>query len=309
VTATDLLLGAHVPVKGGVCNAPGNGRAIAATAIQIFTRNQMQWRARDLADDEARGFRDALPGSGVRHVMAHASYLINLAATNPQFLAMSRDTLAAEVRRCQALGIPHVVVHPGAHMGAGEAAGLRAIADSVDDVLERTRGCDVDVLLEITAGQGSCLGHRFEHLAEIMDRSRGRARLGICLDTCHLLAAGYDIARPKGYERTLEDFDRVVGLRHLRALHLNDSRRELGSRVDRHAHVGEGHLGVVTFARLLNDERLRAVPMVLETPGSIDKWRQEVALLRSLVRRPRRPAAPARPPSPTRRRRPRPPAP
>jgi deoxyribonuclease-4 len=216
--------------------------------------------------------------------MAHASYLINLAATSPQFLVQSRDTLVAEVRRCQALSIPQVVVHPGAHMGAGEMAGLRTIADSVEEVLERTRDCEVSVLLEVTAGQGSCLGHRFEHLAAVLERVGETSRLGVCLDTCHVFAAGYDITRPRPYDRTLEELDAVVGLRRVRAIHLNDSKRELGSRLDRHARAGQGVMGLATFARILNDPRLARLPMVVETPGPLPEWKAEVALLRGLVR-------------------------
>jgi deoxyribonuclease-4 len=265
---------------------------MGATAMQVFTRNQMQWQAKDLTEGEARGFREAFRASGVGAVLAHASYLVNLAATNAVFLAKSRDTLAAEVARCQALGIPHVVVHPGAHMGAGEAAGLRAVSDSLNDVLARAGGADVTVLLEVTAGQGSCLGHRFEHIAAMLEGVAEPARVGVCVDTCHLHAAGYDLVSPRGYERTIEELDRVVGLRRVKAIHLNDSRRERGCRVDRHARAGEGLLGRRALARIVNDRRLAALPMVVETPGPIEKWRAEIALLRGLVRGGTRAAAP-----------------
>jgi deoxyribonuclease-4 len=297
------LIGAHVPVTGGLFLAPGRAVEIGATAMQVFTRNQMQWAAREVTEEEAGSFREALRGSGVGSVMAHASYLVNLAATNPRFLAQSRDTLAAEVARCHRLGIPRVVVHPGAHLGAGEAAGLRAVSDSLDDVLARTRGLDVTVLLEVTAGQGSCLGHRFEQIAAMLDGVADRGRVGACLDTCHLHAAGYDIVTPRGYDRTIAELDRVVGLRRVQAIHLNDSRRERGSRVDRHARAGEGLLGRRALARIVNDPRLAALPMVVETPGPIERWRAEIALLRSLIASPRRPSAPAlRRPSGTARR-------
>jgi len=283
-----MLLGAHVPTAGGVPMAPGNGRRIAATAIQIFTRSQRQWKAKPLTAGESVAFRTALGGSGVKAVLAHASYLINLCSIVPDFLARSRQSLVEELRRCHALGIPHAVVHPGAHMGAGEKAGLAGIARSLDHVLHRTRAAAAGPLLEVTAGQGSCLGHRFEQVAEILARVKQRGRVGVCLDTCHLFAAGYDIASERGYEQTLDQFDRVVGLRNLKAIHLNDSQRPLGSRVDRHAHIGEGFLGLATFARFLNDPRLKKVPMVVETPGPVEVWKKEIALLRGLVgRRPR----------------------
>jgi deoxyribonuclease-4 len=280
-----MLLGAHVPTSGGVAMAPGNGRTIEATAIQIFTRSQRQWKAKPMSREESGAFRSALGGSGVKAVLSHASYLINLSSVVPQFLALSRKTLAEELRRCHALGIPHAVVHPGAHMGAGDKQGLAAVARSLDDVLRRTRGSSAGPLLEVTAGQGSCLGHSFEQVAEILARLKDPRRVGVCLDTCHLFAAGYDITTESGYEQTLERFDKVVGLRKLKAIHLNDSQKPLGSRVDRHAHIGEGFLGLATFARFLNDPRLARVPMVVETPGPIEVWKKEIALLRALAGR------------------------
>jgi len=283
-----MLLGAHVPTSGGVPMAPGNGRSIEATAIQIFTRSQRQWKAKPMTRGESGAFRSALGGSGVKAVLSHASYLINLASVVPQFLALSRRTLADELRRCHALGIPHAVVHPGAHMGAGERQGLAAVARSLDDVLRRTKGSSAGPLLEVTAGQGSCLGHSFEQVAEILARVKEPRRVGVCLDTCHLFAAGYEIHTERGYEEMLEQFDGVVGLDKLKAIHLNDSQKPLGSRVDRHAHIGEGFLGLHTFARFLNDPRLLKVPMVVETPGPIEVWKKEIALLRGLIgRRPR----------------------
>jgi deoxyribonuclease-4 len=279
-----MFLGAHVPVTGGVFNAPGHGQAIGAEAIQIFTRNQMQWACRPLREEEAAAFREAVAKSGVRRVLTHGSYLMNLASPNPEFLSKSRDCLVTEIERCDQLAIPYVVLHPGAHMGQGEDAGLSAIARSLDAVLERTEGRDVMPLLEVTAGQGSCLGYRFEHLAAIFDRVREPDRVGVCLDTCHLYAAGYDLASPQGYERTLRDFGRLVGMRKLKAIHLNDSKRERGSRVDRHARSGEGVMGLETFARIVNDRRFRGLPLVVETPGPLAEWKKEIARLRALVR-------------------------
>jgi deoxyribonuclease IV len=284
--ARGLLLGAHVPVTGGLRNAPGNGTAIGATAIQVFTSNQRQWKARDLGDEECAAFQAALPPSGVRHVMSHASYLINLASPDPLFEEKSRATLAEELLRCDRLGIPHAVVHPGAHMGRGEDEGLAAIARSIDDVFERAPG-RARLLLEVTAGQGTCLGHRFEHVAEMLSRVKTPERVGVCLDTCHLLAAGYDIATPRGWDRTLREMDATFGLARVDGVHLNDSKLPLGCRVDRHAKIGQGVLGVPAFRRILNDERLAGRPFVIETPGPVEDWRAQVDLLRGLVRRPR----------------------
>jgi deoxyribonuclease IV len=290
-SANGLLLGAHVPTVGGVAMAPGNGRAIGASAIQVFTRNHRQWACRPLAPEEPAAFKQALAASGIGAVMAHASYLINLASTSSDFLARSRHNLAEEVLRCHQLGIPYVVVHPGAHMGQGERAGLAAVARSLDEVHARTPRTRVLVLLETTAGQGSCLGHRFEHMAEILMQVRAPERLGVCIDTCHLLAAGYDIASARGYDHVLSEFDRRVGAPLLMAVHLNDSKMPLGSRVDRHARAGEGHLGLPTFRRIVNDPRLRGIPMVVETPGPLPEWKKELALLHSLVGTARPPRA------------------
>jgi deoxyribonuclease-4 len=278
------LLGAHVSTAGGLALAPARAAAIRAEAIQIFTRSQLQWRARPIEPEEAAAFRAAMAASGLRAVVAHGSYLVNLASPEPGALARSRDAFVAEMERCHALGIRSLIFHPGAHLGAGEAAGLAAVAASLDCILERTQGLEVRPTLEITAGQGSSLGHSFEQLAAILERVRLGQRVDVCLDTCHLLAAGYDIVTPSGYEATLLAFDRLVGLRRLAAMHLNDARRERGSHADRHAPIGEGHLGLAVFRRIVNDPRLRGLPMILETPGGLPKWTQELALLRRLQR-------------------------
>lgn len=279
-----MLLGAHVPVSGGLAKGPHNGRAIGASAIQVFTRNQVRWGARPLDGEEVHAFRAALLGSGVEVVLAHASYLINLASPDPELLAKSRDAFVAELRRCEALGIRYLVFHPGAHLGAGDAAGLRTVAESLDAALASVPAPSVRVLLEITAGQGTCLGHRFEHLAEVLGRVAESERLGVCLDTCHLLAAGYDIASERGYASTFAEFERVVGLARLEAFHLNDAKQGLGSRVDRHERIGKGHLGTALFRRLLSDPRFASLPAVLETPGPLAAWKRELKLLQRLAR-------------------------
>ena len=278
------LLGAHVPTTGGLTKAAENGQAIGAGAIQIFTRNQVQWRSKPIAADEAEAFKDAIAASGLRIVVSHGSYLVNLASPDPAILKKSRDAFVAEMERCHALGVPYLIFHPGAHMGAGEEAGLGTVAASLDHVLDRADRLAGTPLLEVTAGQGSYLGHRFEHLATILGLVKQPARLGVCLDTCHLLAAGYDIATPGGYEQTLATFHRLVGFPRVKAVHLNDAKKGLGSRLDRHEAIGEGFLGLETFRRLMNDPRFDDVPMLLETPGDLDAWTQEIALLRGLVK-------------------------
>jgi deoxyribonuclease-4 len=277
-----MWLGAHVSTAGGLANAPVNGRSIGANAIQIFTRNQRQWRARRVTEDEAASFRLAMKASSIEVVVSHASYLLNLASPERSVLARSRRALVEEVRRCAVLGVPAVVLHPGAHMGAGERAGVARVAESLDAVLDATSSLAVDLLVEGTAGQGTSVGCTFEQLAEILARVRHGGRVGVCLDTCHLFAAGHDLATPAGHEATWKAFGRTVGFARLRALHLNDSLKGLGSRLDRHAPIGRGALGRRTFERIVNDRRLMRVPMILETPGPLEVWRREVALLRRL---------------------------
>ncbi len=280
-----LTLGAHVSTSGGLAKAPARGREIGAEAIQIFTRNQVRWRAKPVAAEEAADFRGALRGSGLRRVVAHASYLVNLASPEPLALQRSREAFLADMERCGALGVSHLIFHPGAHLGSGVDSGLTTVAQSLDWLLERCEGSDVRPVIEVTAGQGSCVGHRFEHLAAILARTRRADRVGVCLDTCHLLAAGYDIATPGGYRRSFAEFGRSVGFDKLEAFHLNDAKRPLGSRLDRHERIGRGFLGRATFRRLVRDRRFRGIPMILETPAGMAGWRKELALLRRLATR------------------------
>jgi deoxyribonuclease-4 len=280
-----MRLGAHVSVAGGLYEAPRRGASIGAEVIQVFTRNQVQWRAAPVRAAEARRFRESLEASGVGLAVCHGSYLVNLASPDPEQRRRSRGAFLAEMRRCHALGIRYLIFHPGAHMGAGEEAGLRRIARGLDDALRRGEKLEVMPLLEVTAGQGSTLGHRFEHLAAILEQVREPERIGVCLDTCHLLAAGYDIASRAGYERTLAELDRCVGLERVRAFHLNDARRERGSRLDRHAPIGDGHVGLACFRRLVNDPRFAGIPAVLETPGGLPGWARELELLKRMRRR------------------------
>lgn len=277
-------LGAHVPTAGGLARAPQHGRELGAAAIQVFTRNQVQWQARPVAPEEAAAFRQALGGSGVEVVVAHGSYLVNLASPDPELLQKSRAAFRADLERCQALGIGQLIFHPGAHMGAGEEAGLQRLVESLDAIVDSLPGLSVQPTLEVTAGQGSCLGHSFDHLALVLARARCGPRLGVCLDTCHLLAAGYDIASEAGFERVLEELDQAFGLRRVTAFHLNDARQPLGSRLDRHAAIGEGHLGRAFFRRLVRDPRFFGLPMVLETPSGLAGWKRELALLRRWAR-------------------------
>jgi deoxyribonuclease-4 len=252
-------------IAGGADKAIERGRLTGCETIQIFTRGNMQWRSRPLRAEEIAAFKKLRADTGITPVFAHDSYLINLSASNPATLRMSIDGMVDEVQRADALGLPFVVSHPGAHMGAGEDAGLRRIADSLKEVFRQTRGSLVKVALETTAGQGTNLGYRFEHLADIIKRV-GPERLSVCVDTCHLLAAGYDIRTPKSFAVVAKEFGRVIGWKLLAAVHLNDSKTPLGSRVDRHEHIGRGYVGKEAFRLVLNHPHFSKVPGVLETP-------------------------------------------
>lgn len=263
---TRPLLGAHVSIAGGTPNAIERAREAGLDACQIFVKNASQWRAKPLSSGEVESFRRQREAAGIERVVAHGTYLVNLAATDPANRERSVATLGNEVDRATALGLDGLVVHPGAHLGRGEEAGLVRIARSIDRVLERRPEAAAPILLECTAGQGTVLGYRFEQLARIIEQSRHGDRLGICVDTCHAFAAGYAIDRRSGFDAMLESVSKLFGMERLGCLHLNDSRHALGSRRDRHANLGNGEIGIETFRWLVNDPRLEGIPMILETP-------------------------------------------
>ncbi|MPY88498.1 MAG: deoxyribonuclease IV [Luteitalea sp.] len=256
-------LGAHLSISGGFPRAVDRAQAAHCEALQVFTKSVGQWRARVLAADEVRMFRARVDEVRLAAVVGHTSYLINIAAADPMLRARSVEALAEELDRAEALGLFGLVMHPGSHVR--EQQGLRLIARALAQLLRaRPRGRTM-ILLEHTAGQGTNLGHRFEHLATVLEYLNGSSRVGVCLDTCHLLAAGYDIGRERGYRETFRTFDRLVGLDRIRIFHLNDSVKPRGSRIDRHAHIGQGCIGIEAFRRLLNDRRFARLPMVIET--------------------------------------------
>lgn len=274
-------------IAGGVAKAVLRGYQIGCDTIQIFTKNNHQWRAKPLTDREIETYHHQRATTGIWPVVAHDSYLINVASPHRDVFRKSLNALRIEVERAAALEIPYLVMHPGAHVGAGEAEGIKRVVHALDLICDRTTGFPVGICLETTAGQGSSLGWRFEHLAAIREGVTQRERIAICIDTCHIFAAGYDIRHRKAYEHTMRHLDDVIGLQHLKCIHLNDSQRQLGSRVDRHAHIGRGHIGLAGFRHLLNDPRLRHVPMILETPKGNNPAaadRRNLAVLRSLVR-------------------------
>ncbi|MEY2545235.1 MAG: deoxyribonuclease [Verrucomicrobiota bacterium] len=268
-------------IGGGVHMAIERGCSIQCTAVQIFVKNNMQWFARPLAREEIRAFLDHRQRAELLSIFAHSNYLINLAATNPLFHANSMRALAEELTRADQLELPFLVMHPGAHLGAGEEAGLTKIANSIDAVFEVIPNVKTKIALETTAGQGSCLGHRFEHIAHIIENVREPERLCVCLDTAHVFAAGYDISSEAGTRKTFREFDRVIGLKKLEAIHLNDSKTPRGSRVDRHEHIGKGKIGLDAFRFIMRDKRLRKIPKVLETPKE-KNLAEDIANLKTL---------------------------
>jgi len=262
------LIGAHMSIAGGLPRAVERARLHGCEALQIFTKNASQWRARPLSAAEIEEFRALIATTGVQPAVAHASYLINLGAPPGPLRDQSLASFGEELDRAEALGLLGVVIHPGCYTVGSESHGIRLIADGVGQVLRARKRHRTMVLLEQTAGQGTSIGHRFEHLAAILESLGGSRRVGVCLDTCHLLAAGYDIRSEAGYRQTFNQFDRLIGLDRLSVIHLNDSKRPLGSRIDRHEHIGQGCLGLEPFRRLVNDLRFGRIPMLLETPKS-----------------------------------------
>jgi deoxyribonuclease-4 len=258
-------LGAHLSIAGGLPRAIDRARASKCEALQIFTKSAGQWRARALPAEEIARFREKAATARMP-IVAHNSYLINIAAADATLRARSIVALGEELDRAEALGLDGLVMHPGAFTSGTEAEGLRLIAEGIGIVLAERPEARARLLLEHTAGQGTTLGHRFEHLAEIIGRLDGTPRVGVCLDTCHLLSAGYDICSADGYEQTFAAFDRLIGIERIAAFHLNDSKKPCGSRVDRHEHIGKGCLGLEPFRRILNDSRFTGLPMLLETP-------------------------------------------
>ena len=272
-------------IAGGVDLAIDRGAAVGCDAVQMFTKSSSQWRAKPLSADDVARFTAARLTRKMSRVVAHDCYLINMASPDDALYAKSMASFGEELDRCETLGIPYLVAHPGSHVGSGEEAGIARIASALNRLLAQRPGRDVMVLLETTAGQGHSVGHKFEHLRAILDALETPDRVGVCIDTCHIFAAGYDLRTEKGYHDVMRRFDRIVGLEKVRAFHLNDCKKDLGCRVDRHEHIGRGYLGTDPFRWLMNDPRFEEVPMLLETPKGEDcaEDRVNLALLRSLV--------------------------
>jgi deoxyribonuclease-4 len=278
--------GAHMSIAGGVHLALERGLDIGCDAIQLFVKSSNQWRAKKLTEEEITLFHEKKKALCPTCVLAHTSYLLNLASPERALLEKSRASMLEEMQRCDLLGIPYLILHPGSHRGAGEKAGIESIAESLNGLFAETAGSGIMVLVETTAGQGNTLGHSFEQLADIIARIDDRERIGVCFDTCHSFTAGYDIRTKKAYERTFAAFESIIGLEQLKAFHLNDSLKPLGSRRDRHTHIGTGEIGLGGFRLLVNDKRFSGIPMVLETPKGPDLAEdiENLKVLRGLLR-------------------------
>lgn len=279
------LLGAHTSIAGGLQNAVYSGKEIGCDVVQIFSKNQMQWRGRSLSSEEVDKFQRAVAETGVIPIVVHDSYLINLAGTDKLIYQKSFEAVVDELQRCEILRIPYLVMHPGSHLGEGEQKGLDQLADALHQSYEEAGVLKTSILLETTAGQGSNLGYTFEQLKYLIDQSRLKEKIGVCLDTCHIFAAGYDLRNKKVWESSKQKFNRIIGLERLKIIHANDSKKDLGSRVDRHARIGEGEIGLRGFTTLLKDPDLREIPFILEIPGGEEAYREDICLLRKMIKR------------------------
>jgi len=259
-------LGAHMSIAGGIHLAPGRGVEVGCGVIQVFTQNSNQWHGKPVSDSDAALFREKWLESGLHEIVSHDIYLVNLASAPGETREKSLVAFREEMERCSRLGITRIVMHPGAHLGEGEDVGIKRICEAFNQLIEQVPDYAGKVLLEATAGQGTNVGYRFEHLRAIIDGTAYPDRFGVCYDTCHTFAAGYDITTPEGYKKTFDEFDRIIGLDRLHCFHVNDSKKGLNSRVDRHEHIGQGTMGLEGFRQLVNDPRFAMVPKILETP-------------------------------------------
>jgi deoxyribonuclease-4 len=279
----ELLIGAHTSTAGGLENALIEGADIGATTIQIFTRNQKRWVNKPISDDEAQLFKEMQKQLGIHKVMSHDSYLINLGSPHAEGLAKSRDAFKEEIHRCHALDLAFLNFHPGSALESTEEECLDTIIESLLFLEKEIAKGRTRILLEATAGQGSCVGYRFEHLDYIISKTKHIIPIGVCIDTCHIFAAGYDIRTKESLDHTIQEFDRIVGLKHLYAFHVNDSLKPLGSRKDRHAPLGQGEVGIECFEALMKHPATRDIPKYLETPDGPPLWKKEIAMLREFA--------------------------
>ena len=282
----DQLLGAHTSTAGGVSKSVDLAGKLGFTAMQIFTKNNNRWFQKPLDEKEIEAFKSKLKTSKIKFVVSHDSYLINLCAKNKSILKKSRTAFMDELERCELLGIPYLNFHPGAHLGAGEKEGIKLIAESLNISHNKTKGYKVSSMLETTAGQGTAIGYRFEHLQEIIDLVEEKERINVCIDTAHIFAAGYNIKGTKEFKKVIKAFNEIIGLDKLKCFHMNDSKKELGSRVDRHEHIGKGFIGLEGFSNIMNDKRLKMIPKILETPKGKEQMEdlENITALKKLIK-------------------------
>ncbi len=280
------LLGAHVSIAGGVSTAIDRAEKLGFTAIQIFTKNSNRWFAKPLDAEEIENFKTKLGKSNIKFVVAHDSYLINLCAKNEEILKRSRNAFVDELWRCDQLGIPYLNFHPGSHTGRGEEEGLKVIAESINIAHEKTAEFKVSSMLELTAGQGTALGYRFEQIDRIIELVDDKKRMSVCIDTAHIFAADYDIRTVESYNKVMKQFNDIIGLYRLKCFHINDSKKKLGSKVDRHERIGKGFIGLEGFANIMNDKRLIKIPKILETPKGKEQLEdlENIKVLKSLIK-------------------------
>ena len=292
-SGSEVLLGAHMSIAGGVHTAVERGNRIGCTAMQMFVKNNNQWHGKPLTESDISTYKELLSKSSIGPVVVHDTYLINLCATDRAILRKSRAALKDELDRCEMLGVPYLNFHPGAHMGRGEEDGIKLIAESLNVIHDETKQYKVKSVVETTAGQGTAIGYTFDHIRRIIDAVDEKNRMAVCVDTCHVFAAGYDISTEEGYERTFKEFDDIIGLDRLVAFHVNDSKRELNSHVDRHEHIGKGRIGLKGFRLLMNDDRFSAIPKILETDKGPEMLEdiENMKVLRSLIKGKRRTAS------------------
>ena len=279
-----ILLGAHMSIAGGIYKSVLRGNETGCNTIQIFTKNTNRWASKPISEDQAGKFIQFSRKLNINPIFAHTSYLINLASPDKENLRKSKESFFDEIERCELLNIPYLVMHPGSTIGKDIKTGIDRIADSLNEIVSRREKINVIVCIETTAGQGSCVGYKFEHIAEIIEKTN--FNIGVCLDTCHIFAAGYDIRSEESYIKTFKEFDDIIGMEKLRIIHLNDSKKEFGSKVDRHEHIGKGYIGIKAFELIMNDRKLIKVPKILETPKGEDMKEdvKNMALLKSLLK-------------------------
>jgi deoxyribonuclease-4 len=282
----EQLLGAHTSTSGGVSKSVDLAEKLGFIAMQIFTKNNNRWFQKPLEEKEIEAFKSKLKKSHIKFVVSHDSYLINLCAKDKTILGKSRVAMLDELERCELLGIPYLNFHPGSHLGLGEKEGIKLIAESLNIVHQKTTNFNVSSMLETTAGQGTAIGYRFEHMQKIIEFVEQKERMTVCIDTAHVFAEGYDIKDPKKYKKVIKEFDDIIGLDKLECLHMNDSKKELGSRVDRHEHIGKGYIGKEGFANIMNDKKLAKIPKILETPKGKEQQEdtENLKVLRNLIK-------------------------